>query len=104
MDNAQLSVELEADGRRKVGWLDFRDFDTISNADDALTNFNPMFPLKMRVIQVLQIQHARGSLDITKLRVKLEDSGRMKTCWLGYREFAEIVGARQALTAFSEKS
>lgn len=80
--------------------MDFRDFDTISKADDALT----MFPLKMKVIHVLQIQHAKGSLDITKLRVKLEDSGKMETCWLDHREFTDIVGARQALMAFSDKS
>lgn len=103
LDEATLCVELEKDGCRAVRWLDFGNFNTIRKADDALEVFTPSFSARKNVIKVCSVEYAEGSLDITKLYVKLDVSGELEIC-LDYKDFERISGARKALAKFGGKS
>ncbi|KAJ5932865.1 hypothetical protein N7516_007354 [Penicillium verrucosum] len=103
LDSAILHVELEKDGCRTLRWLEFGDFNTIRNAD-VLKIFKPSFPARNNVIKVCSVQYAESLLDITELYVERKVNMDLEICWLDYKDFERISGARKALTEFRGKS
>ncbi|KAJ5932800.1 hypothetical protein N7516_007289 [Penicillium verrucosum] len=104
LDSAILYVELESDGCRTLCWLEFGDFNTLRKADDVLKTFNPSFSNRTNVIKVRSVEYANGLFDITKLHVELDVKGKLEICWLDYKDFERISGARKALAEFRGKS